>query len=327
MSSFSRVSTLARHELRAATRSRLLVVLAAILVLVTVVSVYVGAVDYRSQIADYDAYLQAATASGVTQLPPPPLRLLSLLRGAMEYLEIIGAVIGITLGYLSVTRERANRTLPLLRTRPISTRELAAGSFLGAAAVLGVLLATTALAAVLCLGIIGHGWVDGGQAVKLLLAHLAALLYLLTFYCLGVIATARSRTAANGLMVALAVWLGVVLVLPQIGDTLDADNQVPGGLFAALGLNLSGETAVLSHFALYENIRTGLEEISLAKHFERFAFAITDVPNEYQGFSLGQLLAAKRNDIIWLVVGVVALGAGLLRALRRQPVTTTGGQS
>ncbi|MEO6882066.1 MAG: ABC transporter permease subunit [Mycobacteriaceae bacterium] len=327
MSSPSRAATLARHELRTATRSRLLVVLAAILVLVTVVSVYVGAVDYRSQIADYNAYLQAASASGVTQLPPPPLRLLSLLRGAMEYLEIIGAVIGIALGYLSVTRERANRTLPLLRTRPVSTRELAAGSFLGAAAVLGILLATTAAAAVLCLGIIGHGWVDGGQAVKLFLAYFAALLYLLTFYCLGVIATARSKTGANGLMVALAVWLAVVLVLPQIGDTLDADNQVPGGLFAALGLNLSGETAVLSHFALYENIRTGLEEISLAKHFERFAFALTDIPNEYQGFSLGQLLVAKRNDIIWLVVGVLALGAGLLRALRRQPVTTTGGQS
>ncbi len=326
MSSTARVRTLARHELRAATRSRLLVVLAAILVLVTVVSVYVGAVDYRSQIADYDAYLQAATASGVTQLPPPPLRLLSLLRGAMEYLEIIGAVIGIALGYLSVSRERANRTLPLLRTRPVTPRELAAGSLVGAAAVLGILLATTAVAAVLCLGIIGHGWVDAGQSLQLLLAYLAALAYLVTFYCVGVIATARSTVAANGLVVALAIWVGVVLVLPQIGDTLDADNQVPGGLFAALGLGLPGETAVLGHFALYENIRTGLEEISLAKHFERFAFAMTDIPNEYQGFSLGQLLAAKRNDIIWLVVGVVALGAGLLRALGRQPVTTTGGQ-
>ncbi|GAB2915850.1 hypothetical protein GCM10027047_12040 [Rhodococcus aerolatus] len=326
MSRSTRVRTLAHHELRAAVRSRLLVVLAAILVLVTVVSVYVGAVDYRSQIADYTAYLQAARASGITQLPPPPLRLLSLLRGAMEYLEIIGAVIGVALGYLSVTRERANRTLPLLRTRPVTTGELAAGSLLGAAAVLGVLLATTAVAAVACLGIIGGGWVDAGQVVQLVLAYVAALLYLLTFYCLGVIATARSRVAANGLVLALAVWLGVVLVLPQIGDTLDADNQVPGGLFAALGLNLSGEMAVLSHFSLYENIRTGLEEVSLAKHFERFAFAMTDVPNEYQGFSIGQLLAAKRNDIIWLVVGVVALGAGLLRALRRQPVTTGGQQ-
>jgi ABC-type transport system involved in multi-copper enzyme maturation permease subunit len=324
MSRSARVRTLAHHELRAATRSRLLVVLASILVLVTVVSVYVGAVDYRSQIADYNAYLKAAAASGVTQLPPPPLRLLTLLRGAMEYLEIVGAVIGVALGYLSITRERAGRTLALLRTRPVSTGELAAGNLLGATAVLGILLATTAVAAVACLGIIGHGWVGAGQAVQLLLAYLAALIYLLTFYCLGVIATARSRVAANGLILALAVWLAVVLVLPQIGDTLDADNQVPGGLFAALGLDLSGETAVLRHFTLYENIRTGLEEISLTKHFERFAFAMTDIPNEYQGFSLGQLLAAKRNDIIWLVVGVLALSAGLLRSLGRQTVTTGG---
>ena len=41
-------------------------------------------------------------------------------------------------------------------------------------------------------------------------------------------------------MVALGIWLVVVLILPQIGDTLDADNQLPGGLFAALGLGHDG---------------------------------------------------------------------------------------
>ena len=100
----ARVLTLAGHEYRAAVRSRLLVVLVAILVAVTVASVYIGAVDYRSQLADYRAYLDAAQAGGIQQVPPSPLALLSLLRGAMEYLEIIGAVIAITLGYLSVSR-------------------------------------------------------------------------------------------------------------------------------------------------------------------------------------------------------------------------------
>ena len=74
----------------------------------------------------------------------------------------------------------------------------------------------------------------------------------MAFYCLGVIATSRAKVAATGLMVALGLWLVVVLILPQIGDTLDADNQVPGGLFSALTLDKPQEDLVLTHFSTYE---------------------------------------------------------------------------
>ena len=322
----TRIVTLARHEYRAAVRSRALVALLAVLVLTTVASVYIGAADYRSQLADYNAYKAAAQAGGITQIPPAPLALLSLLRGAMEYLEIIGAVIAITLGYLSVSRERANRTLALIRSRPVTPGELAVGTSLGAVGLISTLVAMTAVVGVVCLGIIGHDWIDGVQGLKLLLAYLASIVYMTTFYALGVICTARSRVAANGLMVALAIWLMVVLVIPQIGDTLDADNQVPGGLFASLGLGKPGETAILTHFTTYEQVRTGIEATSLAKHYERFAFAMTDVKAKYRGFSLGHLLAVKRIEIEWLAVYAVAIGAGLRRTLRRQPAVSQGGQ-
>lgn len=326
-SSTSRVLTLARHEYRAAVRSRLLLSLLTILVAVTVVSVYIAAVDYRSQLADYQAYRAAAQAQGLTRVAPPALALLSLLRGALEYLEIIGAVIAIALGYLSVSRERVNRTLPLLRSRPVTAGELAAGSALGALAVISTLILVTGLVAVLCLGFIGGDWVSGAQTVRLLLAYTAAVAYMGTFYCLGAMVTARSRVAANGLMIALGVWLLVVLILPQIGDTLDADNQVPGGLFAALGLGHNGEIAILQHFSMYEHIRNGLEEASLTKHFERFAFAMIDVKERYRSFSLGRLLQEKRNDIVWMALYAVALAAGLWRSFRSQPTIPEGGQS
>ena len=322
-----RVLTLARHEFRSAVRSRFLLALAIVLVLVTVVSVYIAAVQYRTELADYLAYRAAAQAGGLQRIAPSPLALLSLLRGAMEYIEIIGAIIAIALGYLSVSRERANRTLPLLRSRPVTSGELAASSVLGAVGVISSLILVTALAAVLCLGLIGNDWVNGSQVIKLLLAYLASIVYMVAFFCLGAMVTARSRVAANGLMVALGVWLVVVLILPQIGDTLDADNQLPGGLFSALTLDRNGETQVLSHFTTYEKVRTGFEEASLAKHYERFAFAMTDVKEKYRGLSLGGLMHEKRNDIGWMVIYSVALGAGLRRSFRRQPTIPEGGQS
>jgi ABC-type transport system involved in multi-copper enzyme maturation permease subunit len=319
-----RILALAGHEYRSAVRSRVLIALIGILVAVTIASVYIGAVDYRSQVADYRAYLDAARAGGVQQVAPSPLRLLALLRGAMEYLEIIGAVIAITLGYLSVSRERSSRTLPLIRSRPVTPGEQAAGSTLGALGLMTTLVAVTAAVAVVCLGVIGHDWVGGGDIVKLLLAYLASIVYLMVFYALGALVTARSRVAATGLMVALGLWLVVVLILPQIGDTLDADNQVPGGLFRALTLDKPQENEVLAHFSTYESVRNGIEEASFAKHYERFVFAMTDVKEKYHGFSLGQLLDEKRNDIGWMLVYAVALGYGLQRAFRRQSTLPSG---
>ncbi len=317
--SHGRTVVIAAHEFRAAVRSGILLVLLSILVVVTAVSVFIASVEYRSQLADYAAYRAAAQAGGVTQIAPSPLAPLALLRGVIEYLEIIGAVIAITLGYLTVSRERANRTLPLLRSRPVTSTELANGSLLGALGVITTLVGVTAGVAVVGVGLVGNDWVSAAQAGKLALVCLAAIVYMGAFYCVGAIATAYSRVAINGLMIALGIWLLVVLILPQLGDTLDADNQLPGGLFGALGLDRAGETQVLKHFAVYENTRITIEEASFAKHFERFAFGMTDVKEKYRGLSLGQLLNEKRNDIGWMTFYSVALVFGLRHAFRRQP--------
>ncbi len=325
--STKRILQVAGHEYRAAVRSRALTVLLAILVTATAVSVLIGATDYAAQLAEYDAYRAAAQAQGLTRIAPSPLAVLSLLRGAFEYLEIIGAIIAITLGYLSVSRERVNLTLALLRSRPLTGTELATGSFLGALAIFTTLIAATAAVGVVALGTIGHDWISPLQALRLTLAGIAALLYLSAFYCLGAIATATAKIAANGLVIALGIWLVVVLVLPQIGDTLDADNQFPGGLFQALGLNHDGEVAVLTHFTRYEGIRTGIEEASLAKHFERFAFAMSDVKERYRPHGLSWLLNETRNDIGWLIAYATALFLGLRRTLTRQQPIPTGGNA
>lgn len=321
----TRIMTLAHHEYRAAVRSRVLLALIGILGVATIASVYVASVDYAGQLADYQAYKDAAIAGGVQQVAPLPLALLSLLRGAMEYLEIIGAVIAITLGYLSVSRERANRTLPLIRSRPVTSGDLAAGSALGAIGLIATVVAATAAIAVLCLGLIGNDWINGAQALKLLLAYSAAVVYMTVFYFLGATLSTRSKTPVNGLMVALGVWLIVVLIIPQIGDTLDADNQIPGGLFASLGLGRADETTIVAHFSGYETARTAIEAASFSKHFERFAFAMTDVKAKYWDLTLNQLLDVKRIEVEWLAFYAIALGTTFRRTLRRQATTPQGG--
>ncbi len=322
--SITRIRALAGHELRAATRSKALVTLLAILVAATVASVYVAAVAHQSQVADYQAYRDAARASGLTTIAPSPLAPLSLLRGAFEYLQIIGAVIAIALGYLSVTRERVNRTLALIRTRPVSAGELATGSLLGAVVVIATLVAVTGVVGVLCIGVIGHDWISGSEAVQLALAYLVSIVYMTGFYALGVFCTTRARHGVNGLLAALCVWVFFVLVTPQIGDTLDADNQVPGGLFSALGMNHDDEVTILGHFSIYETLRTRIEWVSFSQHFQRFVFAMADVKERYRTLSLGGLLGVVWTDLLWAVAAPAALIAAQRRAIHTQPAIDQG---
>jgi ABC-2 type transport system permease protein len=125
-------------------------------------------------------------------------------------------------------------------------------------------------------------------------------------------------------MVALGLWLVVVLILPQIGDTLDADNQLPGGLFSALGLGHDGEVQILTHFATYETIRGSIEAASFAKHFERFAFAMTDVKERFRTLSLPDLFLQVRFSIAWILIYAAALPFAVRHAFREQPTIPQG---
>ena len=124
------------------------------------------------------------------------------------------------------------------------------------------------------------------------------------FYCLGAALTARSRVLANGLVAALVVWLVVVLIIPQIGDTMDPDNQLPGGLFRSMNLDKDHEARVLAEFSTYERLRNDLEETSFAKQYERFSFAILEikVKDKFRDTSIGYVIDATRRNIEWLAL-------------------------
>ena len=317
----SNVLTLARHEYRSAVRSGVLILLILSMVIVAAGAITIASYDFRAQVADYAAYLAQAKAAGAAITAPPQFFPLQLLRGVIEYIQIIGAVIAIGLGYLSVARERSGNTLPLILTRPVRGRELFLGRLLGATALITTILVATAVISVIVIGLVGGRWLSGAELIRLTIAFGTAVVYMLLFYALGTWLSARSTVVANGLVVALVIWLSVVLIIPQIGDTMDPDNQVPGGLFAALQVQKPDEKKVLAHFKNYETIRNGLEETSLTKHYERLTFAVTGIKDKYNGKSLRSIAVAKRSDIGWLVFYSALLSALMLLGLRRENVT------
>ena len=273
---------IAQKELLGMRRNRLFIVLFGFLAVATLISVAVAAASFRTQLDAYNLYVQQLAASGSSTPPAAPqLFPLQLLRGGIEYLEILGALFAIVLGYGSVAKEKHRGTLPLLLSRPLGRFAVPGGKVLGLAVAWLVVVAILTVATTVAVVAIGNAPLQGVDFARILIAAVVAWLYLVFWSALAIGITALSPRLSTGLIVAIVLWLAFVLIIPQIGDTMDPDNQVPGGLFATLQIQKPDELKVLANFAGFDGIRNGLEVSSITKHFERLSFAFLGVKDKY----------------------------------------------
>jgi len=312
------IFAIASKEFRDAWRDKLILLLIGSLGLLVVLSIVTDTQHLGIDVAKYQAAVQQIKQSGqVSTLTPPSFAPLHLLRSSIEYFEIIGAVLAIVIGYASIARERANNTLPLLLSRGITGRTFALGKLLGNVLLIGLIVLSFLLFAVIAIGVIGNLWLSSPELIKLGLAGLYSVLYLTIFFAISALLSSRIRHPVNALVVALILWVGFVLVLPQIGDTMDVDNQVPGGFFASLNLPKDAEKQVLTHFTAYENFRNGTEVASPTKHYERASFAFLGIKQIYEGKTLAEVWHDKWPNVV--VLGSIAIlsAAGFVISMQR----------
>lgn len=279
---------IAKKELLDLRRDRLFAVLIGFLTVATLISVVVASASFRTQLDAYNLYVQQLAASGGTTAPAAPqLFPLQLLRGGVEYLEILGALFAIVLGYGTVAKEKYRGTLALLLSRPVGRVAIPGGKVLGLAVVWLAVVVLLTLTTTVSILVVGNAPLQPVDGARIVIAAVIAWLYLVFWSALAVGITALSPRLSTGLIVAIVIWLAFVLIVPQIGDTMDPDNQVPGGLFAALQIQKPDELKVLANFAAFDSIRNGLEVSSITKHFERLSFAFLGIKDKYNQQSLG----------------------------------------
>ncbi len=305
----SPVEVIAKKDLRDALRNHFILVVTAFMLLASVVALAVAAIALKTDIATYNEARDALLALGKSaeSIAAREFYPLRLLRGFVEHIEIIGAVIGILIGYLAAANERGRLTLALIVTRPVTQAQFLLGKVLGASALMIAGLAAVFAAAALGIYLISGAGVVWADVLRLAIVLLAACLYALSFILLGLILALWMKSLPNALLAAFTIWLVLVLVAPQIGDTLDPDNQVAGGVFKQLSVPKPDQLEILKSFASYETIRTGIEAASPTKHFERFAFAVFGIKDIYAGQPLLPILKEKLGDILWLLASAAAL--------------------
>lgn len=308
----NRVTAIARLEILQIRRSRFSIAALISLLVAILVSILVASMDFSIKADAFKAYSDALVASGkAAQVPATPLFPLQLTRGGIEYLEIIGALFAIVIGYSSIAREKQRGTMWLIFTRPVGSTNFYIGKLIALSLIWGAFSLAAMGLSIIASVWAGHAQIDLLDLEKSMVVVLAAWAYLTLWSALAMGLASIFKNSSSALVIAIALWLMVVLVIPQIGDTMDPDNQIPGGLFKTLQIAKADETAVLQNFASYNNARDALEISSVTKHFERVAFGFLGIKDQYNQQSFGFVwsgLLANTISLYLFSLGTIAFG-------------------
>jgi ABC-2 type transport system permease protein len=310
----SPILTIARRDAVDATRDQFLQTVTAFLLLAVVVSIVAGAIALASDVATYAAARDQLLALGkpASAIAAPEFYPLKLLRGAIEQIEIMGAVIALLAGYRAAAAERGRQTLALILTRPLRHWEFLAAKLLGGIGLAALSLLAVFVVATLLLAVLAGVGLSGDDLARVAITWAVASVYVAGFYTLSFGLCLWARQPANGLLYGFAIWLLIVLIAPQIGDTLDPDNQVAGGVFAQLSVPKAEQDRIKAGYAGYETLRNGIEVASVTKHFERFTFAVLGIKDTYTGMPLATVLIEKQWDALWILLFTLGLGGCVL---------------
>ena len=205
-----------------------------------------------------------------------------------------------------IAKEKQRGTLQLLFSRPLGKYSLAGGKILTLAIVWFVTIIAVLTIIVGSLIVIGNAPLHGVDLLRIAIAAALAWVYLLFWSCLAMGFAALSKRLSSALIITLVAWLVFVLIMPQIGDTMDPDNQVPGGLFKSLQVDKAHEQQVISHFTGYETTRNYVEVTSITKQFERPVFGYLGINETYNQKSVGYVSIGLWPNVFWLFIGMVA---------------------
>jgi ABC-2 type transport system permease protein len=299
---------IAKKEFQDIFRNRTFSIMLGLLFALTVTSILVSTLIFRSQVTQYENSLAVLQSLGKVPVEAAPkLFPLNLLRGVVDYLEIIGAIIGILLGYLSVAKEKSTKTFKLLLSRPITKKDILVGKIFGNLLFVSLMILFVAAIILSSFYVIGGITLTAIELLKILLFVIISIVYIMVFFTLSFFLSVQQKTLSNALIICFVVWLVFVLVLPQIGDTMDPDNQVPGGFFKSMGFDKPQEKAVMAKFNNYEKIRDFIEQLSITKHYERAGFALFGIKPIYNEMTLSEILVDQLFNVISLF-GLLILG-------------------
>jgi ABC-type transport system involved in multi-copper enzyme maturation permease subunit len=216
------VATVASHQVLALRRRRVLGVLVGSLVGVTVLAGVLGWASHQTIIGVYDESVKLLASRNLAA-PPNPFLLkpvLSMLSNMVIYVTMIGALVALVLGHLTVAEDDTTGIGRLLFSRRLSRTQYAAGKIVAAGFVLGISMLICTLVSMAALVLVNRTPPSGGDIGRLGLFFGFSWLYLMVFALVGMVTLLKSGRRSLGLLSAMSVWLVVTFAIPQFTSGL-----------------------------------------------------------------------------------------------------------
>lgn len=299
---------IAKKEIKDALKNKLFIGILVILLILTVVSIVLGSFQVKIAMDNYNNSIQFLQSLGKTSLPPMPnLNPISASKGFVNYIGMVGALLAIVLGNTAISKEYKNGTIKLILTRGVFRDSLLNGKLLGNLTLLAGITVITGIITFGSLMAIGGVTLLFNDVFRLLLFFLMSFLYMGFFTVLSMGIASIFIKGSKALLLTVIIWLVLSFVFPQIGDTMDMDNQIPGGFFSSMGMSRDQEKQVLQQFKFYEKVRDGIEEMSPTKHYERISYALLNVKPGFESNTPLEVVGLKWVNLLGLIIPSMAI--------------------
>ncbi len=216
------IVTIAAQQVRVLRRQRIFLTLLGTLMVMTALAGVIGWSSHHTIVGVYDQAVQLLTAAG-QPTPPSPFALkptLSLLSNMAIYIPLIGALLAIVLGHLSLADDQSTGVGQLIFTRAVSRTDYILGKMLGAAGVLAAILTISVVLSAVSLLVVNQAVPSAADIGRLIVFYGLSWLYLLLFALVGMLTVLMTRRRSLALLSALGVWLVLTFVVPQFTSGL-----------------------------------------------------------------------------------------------------------
>ncbi len=216
------IGTVAVHQIRALRRQRILAELVGSFVGITVLAGVLGWASHRTIIGVYEESMRLLATRNLAA-PPNPFLLkpkLSQLSNVVIYITLIGALVALLLGHLTVAEDDSTGIGRIIFSRAIRRGQYTLGKIVASGGVLAGSMAASFVVSVIALWIVNSSVPATRDLGRLGLFFGLSWLYLMVFTMVGMVTLLATGRRSFGLLSAMGVWLIVTFAIPQFTSGL-----------------------------------------------------------------------------------------------------------
>jgi ABC-2 type transport system permease protein len=193
-----------------------------IIIIVTIIGMAAGSVDYNNQIDSYNEKLVVAGDDPVSGSYIFKPSVMTIFDGVGGLLVSLGAILGIAMGFNLVTKEKESKSLKILLSNPIYRDEVINGKAAGGILALVVTLFITL---VISLGVmLLFGIVPSADDIGfILLFGVAAFLMIFSYFAISMFMSTVAEDSGTSLVYTLIIFVFLSSLVPVFvwGSTID----------------------------------------------------------------------------------------------------------